>query len=471
MKRVRPQDALLGQPWGTKKSLSFVAYTQSTYPVVTPPTASSKTRLMFDKQKVTSGKANLVNGWRNPTPFQAFICQVSGSGLQGSRTLDNKGKKGKLEYGRLLTSEGNGPDPSWDYWGLNASGRKTRMFGSSGYPTDSLNAGIYAGVSGTDRGPKTSVNTQNRCITEALNKIKDNSLNLGESIATLNQTIGTFTGLFETACKAIHAARKRDVQGLVAALGGYLVPDLLPYRSAKDLGGKRAYKRYNRKRSRQLSRAYARATEFGDVGLGLSNRWLEYQYGWAPLFSDIENVAKRLRDQASTELLVSAKREIKEPWPLPIRPYASYGAWEATGTIVAGAKFRIDMVVTDPGLSALDSVGLVNPLSLGWELLPYSFVVDWLIPFGNFLTGLSASVGLSFKGASLTTWTAASFDVGYCELPTFLSGKLNYFHVASMTTKRVVYSSMVLPRLYYKSPFTSSTRAATALALLHQTLR
>jgi len=430
---------------------------------------------MLDKQKPVSGKSNLVDGWRNPTPFQAYVCQVSSRALNGSKIAggsqsfkDFKGDKQTI--GNLLFGQGNDNNPSWDYFGLNASGRKTRMTGSEGYPTDSLNAGIYAGVSGANKGPKTSTNLQNRAVTEGLNKIKDSDLNLGESIATLNQTIGSFLGLAETVAKAVKAARKRDVKGFVSALGSYMVPNLLPKLAPSAFDSKRAYIKYARKRNRQLNRAYARATKFGDIGKGISNRWLEYQYGWAPLLSDIEAVSRRLVDQSKKPLLVSAKRECKEPWPLPVRPYTSYGKWEPLGTIVAGAKFRIDMVVTNAELATADSLGLINPLSLGWELLPYSFVIDWLIPFGNFLSGLSASCGLSFKGASLTTWTASSFSVRYCELPTYLSGKLNHFHVSSMTTKRIVYSSMVLPRLYFRSPFSSSTRIASALALLHTAL-
>jgi hypothetical protein len=41
------------------------------------------------------------------------------------------------------------------------------------------------------------------------------------------------------------------------------------------------------------------------------------------------------------------------------------------------------------------SIGLINPSTVVWELIPFSFVVDWFLPIGNFLHGLSALTGTS----------------------------------------------------------------------------
>jgi hypothetical protein len=35
------------------------------------------------------------------------------------------------------------------------------------------------------------------------------------------------------------------------------------------------------------------------------------------------------------------------------------------------------------------SLGLLDPLSVAWEILPWSFVVDWFYPVGTFLDNLS----------------------------------------------------------------------------------
>jgi hypothetical protein len=47
---------------------------------------------------------------------------------------------------------------------------------------------------------------------------------------------------------------------------------------------------------------------------------------------------------------------------------------------------------------ALSNHDLINPLSIGWEVIPYSFVVDWFAPIGNTLSSLTATAGLDFLG-------------------------------------------------------------------------
>lgn len=46
---------------------------------------------------------------------------------------------------------------------------------------------------------------------------------------------------------------------------------------------------------------------------------------------------------------------------------------------------------------------LGNPLSLAWELVPYSFVFDYMIPFGDYLSTLDAMVGTMGTWGTLTT--------------------------------------------------------------------
>jgi hypothetical protein len=44
----------------------------------------------------------------------------------------------------------------------------------------------------------------------------------------------------------------------------------------------------------------------------------------------------------------------------------------------------------------LKQIGFNNPISLAWEVLPYSFVLDWFLPIGDFLDGLNRWKGLQF---------------------------------------------------------------------------
>jgi hypothetical protein len=39
---------------------------------------------------------------------------------------------------------------------------------------------------------------------------------------------------------------------------------------------------------------------------------------------------------------------------------------------------------------------------VAWELVPFSFVLDWFIPIGSYLSQLDASAGMEFLGGSTT---------------------------------------------------------------------
>lgn len=57
-----------------------------------------------------------------------------------------------------------------------------------------------------------------------------------------------------------------------------------------------------------------------------------------------------------------------------------------------GLRFRL----ASPLVAFLAQTGFTNPVNLAWELLPFSFVVDWFLPIGPYLETLSQWDGLEF---------------------------------------------------------------------------
>ena len=57
------------------------------------------------------------------------------------------------------------------------------------------------------------------------------------------------------------------------------------------------------------------------------------------------------------------------------------------------------------------NTGLLNPLSVAWELVPYSFVADWFLPVGSYLNNLDYDLGLRFLKGWITTKTLVSGHV------------------------------------------------------------
>ena len=69
------------------------------------------------------------------------------------------------------------------------------------------------------------------------------------------------------------------------------------------------------------------------------------------------------------------------------------------GEIVGSAKYMY--FVDNPILFTLDQLGVINPLSIGWELIPFSFVVDWFVPIGDALQSVVPPQGIR----ALRGWT------------------------------------------------------------------
>lgn len=134
-----------------------------------------------------------------------------------------------------------------------------------------------------------------------------------------------------------------------------------------------------------------------------ANAWLEMQYGWKPLMSDIKGAismfgegdidSQYIKCQVRVSESFSDVREVTE-W----RGFIHRADRTSTLAVKKSVLFRADM-----GLTSLSTrLGLQNPLLLAWELVPYSFVADWALPIGDWLSNLDAVAGVHFIDGSTT---------------------------------------------------------------------
>jgi hypothetical protein len=116
--------------------------------------------------------------------------------------------------------------------------------------------------------------------------------------------------------------------------------------------------------------------------------------------------------------------------------------------------------------------GLKDPLSVAWELLPYSFVADWFIPIGDFLQARGLSQALTGSFVSSTKEVAYGYNLHVTEpdpqpwwvkTQTKTISELGYFERAIGITLEVP-----LPTAKPLMDVPSWKRAANAVALLSQ---
>lgn len=199
----------------------------------------------------------------------------------------------------------------------------------------------------------------------------------------------------------------------------------------------------------------------------LSGRWLEAQYAFMPLISQSYEAGQAL--QALTRLRekrfnarIATKRKVNQRSDLG--PFIFEEAYSYSKQYTA--ELYEDMSVGR-------SLGLTNPAAIVWELVPYSFVVDWFLPIGSYLSVLGQIPKLN--GRFLTT------ERGGWKLGRLVSGDKNWIaslrkangRAESFAMSRTVSASLSVPRPTVRAipEALSPRRILSAISLIHQRLR
>lgn len=117
-----------------------------------------------------------------------------------------------------------------------------------------------------------------------------------------------------------------------------------------------------------------------------SELYLEGIFGWLPLMQDIYQAHEVL----SRSIPISFKKGKGMAVSTGVVDDSTFkGHVQLTCGCLAGLGLRLD----NPNVALLENLGLVNPLSVAWDKVPYSFVVNWFIPVGTMLNSLTDLLG------------------------------------------------------------------------------
>ncbi len=300
---------------------------------------------------------------------------------------------------------------------------------------------------------------QSEAVAKLLSRIKDQKINIAQAAAESRMTVAMIGDTARRLANAFVQLKKFNVVGAV---------NTLRYRtSAAD---------YHR--LVQLGRT---AKIKGVSGKQFaSNTWLELQYGWKPLLSDVygacDQLAKTLYGGGmffETSGSASNQKGFSDSSWRPSMSGALARSGFARGTASFRSTYKVRYRVNSQRFADANAVGLTNPLQLVWELLPYSFVVDWFLPVGQFLSTLDATVGYSFVSGTYTsktfglivyqaTFVEARDTGGYDN-----NGTL-FFERHRDGKSRTLLSGFPAPQFPRpKNPF-SSSHLTSALALMQQ---
>jgi len=218
---------------------------------------------------------------------------------------------------------------------------------------------------------------RNEAVTKALLKLADQKVNLGENLATLGQTVRLFAGVTSTLAGSLSAAFRDK--------------SLRPY----------------------LTRSVADLRRDG-VSKVIAGKYLEYVYGWKPLMQDAWSLYELAQRGFGSDLVLHAHGKSHNQGRNGSVLYHNVSNYSWTVQEFVDERTRVNCHLwarLDPnwqGARAFNQLGLLNPVSLAWELVPWSFVVDWVIPIGSVLSALTAAAGLIFIDGSIAARISAS---------------------------------------------------------------
>lgn len=266
----------------------------------------------------------------------------------------------------------------------------------------------------------------NEAIAKALARIKDMKVALGENLATATQTYSMLASSSFTLLNAALALK----QGRLSRVWEILKDGRSAVRRGADL-------------------------------------YLQYRYGWKPLMSDVFTLSQLLSEGLRKPLILSgsAKSQL-EPFTCK-----QVHAWESRGGGTRQAYCKLYGKVTDPSVQWADALGVSNPLSLAWELVPFSFVVDWFVPIGSVLDGLQAPKGVEFLGGFTTMRGVIDAEARELPPPWYIERSPRRTSVRGFSIRRQPHlGDWPKPMPYAKSPF-NHQHGLAAFALLIQRLR
>jgi hypothetical protein len=244
---------------------------------------------------------------------------------------------------------------------------------------------VYSGIPGSDAGPPSVKGLSNAefqaldraCQHDLLMKIKDQKVNLLQAYAERSQTAKTVGDSAIRLATALRAVKRGDVVKAAAALG---------------LVGKQIRRQDNRNYYNQQKRT--------------ASDWLALQYGWRPLINDVYGACEALANtlhRNPIDRVVKVRRASRDVSSPVYKNQTLYEYWDREQSTTC-IRYSCNFTAGAPFTKTLSELGITNPALIVWELMPWSFVIDWFIPIGAWISSWDATLGLQFQSGSKTVF-------------------------------------------------------------------
>jgi len=272
-----------------------------------------------------------------------------------------------------------------------------------------------------------------RLINKLAEKINDSDFNPAVMLGTMNQTLDLIADRTKKIAKSIAYLRKGNLAKSLEAVTGH---------------------------RRQSSK-----------GKTAGQLMLEIQYGWRPLINDVYEGATWLAAKLQKPMVHRVSRRLQRVVPL------ATDNGTAAGRLFSKAELKVSKQIIGylTEGKADTSLNLYSPATLAWELLPWSFVIDWFIPIGEYLDSRGAASQLNgtfvqteFRDVICSGWRPSPNGNVYSIFKSFLDLTGGNPYIREFTMTRSISTSLDVPKPSFKglSKAASWEHCANAVALL-----
>lgn len=127
-----------------------------------------------------------------------------------------------------------------------------------------------------------------------------------------------------------------------------------------------------------------------------TSAWLEYWMGWAPLHGEITHALNTLTKppplnnhfsvgvMLRRSPIIQKYRDALEDWETNVQHTGKYSCYG-------------NFSVTNSNALLLNRLGFINPVLTAWQIVPFSFIVDWFVNVGTVIGALTDFVGIDIS--------------------------------------------------------------------------
>lgn len=125
---------------------------------------------------------------------------------------------------------------------------------------------------------------------------------------------------------------------------------------------------------------------------GVAKARLQFAYGWKPLANDLYQAANESLRLVLNEI-ESVKARCSEGISHGSGDFTLWGAQGVNTRVIRNGQYRCELGLKFKTKGHnVDRWASLNPVSIAWELMPYSFVIDWMVNVGGYLRDLETSL-------------------------------------------------------------------------------